>query len=185
MADVYIVVFTVIGILLSVPALIITVSLLMPHVTKRAQLRLSQSFGKSFALGIPIAGAFLLWIAITSQVSVGPVQAMAFIAAVIGMGLATIGAGGMARLLGERIGNSSSPHSEMHNLVRGSIVYLLACLTPIVGWFLFVPIVGIAIVGAASFGLLNWMPKEEIAVAIECVEGEPIDDTQSLNRPIA
>jgi len=159
MADVYIVVFSVIGILLSVPALIITVSLLMPRVTKRAQIRLSQSFGKSFALGIPITGAFLLWVAIASQAGNGPVQATAFIAAVIGMGLATIGAGGMARLLGERIGDNSAPHSEMHNLVRGSVVYLLACMTPIVGWFLFMPIVGIAIVGAAVFGLLNWMPK--------------------------
>ena len=172
MADVYIVVFTVIGILLSVPALIITVSLLMPRVTKRAQIRLSQTFGKSFALGLPITGAFLLWITITSQVDVGPVQAMAYAAAVIGMGLATIGAGGMARLLGERIGDSSRPHSEMHNLVRGSIVYLLACMTPIVGWFLFVPIVGAAIVGAAMFGLLNWMPKEDTAAEV--------DDTRPL-----
>ena len=166
MADVYIVVFTVIGILLSVPALIITVSLLMPRVTTRAQTRLSQSFGKSFALGIPIAGALLLWVAITSQTG-GFMQATAFIVAVIGMGLATIGAGGMARLLGERIGDHSAPHSEMHNLVRGSIVYLLACMTPIVGWFLFVPIVGVAIIGAATFGLLNWMPKENMAAEVD------------------
>ena len=99
------------------------------------------------------------------------------------MGLATIGAGGMARLLGERIGDHSSPHSEMHNLVRGSIVYLLACLTPIVGWFLFVPIVGIAIVGAATFGLLNWMPKREDEIGR--AEDVGIDDTRPLNLPIA
>ena len=180
MADVYIVVFTVIGILLSVPALIITISLLMPRVTKRVQTRLSQSFGKSFALGIPITGAFLLWVAITSQAGNGLVQAMAFIVAVIGMGLATIGAGGMARLLGERIGDNSAPHSEMHNLVRGSIIYLLACMTPIVGWFLFVPIVGIAIVGAAVLGLLGKSAREQGSEG----DGErDLDDTRPLNRP--
>lgn len=183
MADVYIVVFTVIGILLSVPALIIAVNLLMPRITKRAQARLSQTFGKSFALGLPISGVLLLWVVITSQIGNGLIQATAFIVAIIGMGLATIGASGMARLLGERIGNRSSPHSEMHNLVRGSVVYLLACLTPIVGWFLFVPIASIAIVGAATFGLLNWMPKM-VEQEIQSVGEQGLDDTRDLNRPL-
>jgi len=51
----------------------------------------------------PVVAAFLLWIAITSQVNFGPVQATAFITAVIGMGLGTVGAAGMARVIGERL----------------------------------------------------------------------------------
>lgn len=158
MADVYTVTLTLIGILLSVPALLVAINLLLPNVTQRVQTRLDQTPGRSFILGVPITAAFALFIAITSQLpAVG--QAMAFIAAALFMGLGSIGGAGLARLLGERIRPLARPNSELTNLVRGAAVYELAALVPIVGWFLFIPIAGMMVVGAAAFALLNWLPK--------------------------
>jgi len=74
----------------------------------------------------------------------------------------------MARLLGERIRPLAKPNSDMMNLLRGAIVYELACLVPFVGWFIFAPLVGITVLGAAVFALIGWMPKpvirEQLAV---------------------
>ena len=162
MADVYTVLFILLGILLTLPALLVAINLLLPAVTQRAQTRLTETPGKSFFLGIPVASAFLLFVAISSQVNFGLVKAVGGLVAVIGMGLGTIGAAGMARLLAERLRPIARPNSELTHLIRGAVVYELACLFPLVGWFLFIPLASITVLGAAVFALLKWVPQPHI-----------------------
>ena len=168
MVDVYIVVYSLLGMLICLPALLLALNLLMPQVTRRIETRLEQTLGKSFFLGVPVTAVFLLWIAITANIP-GLGQASAFLVAFIGMGLGTVGAAGMARLLAKRVTLLASPSSDVLNLLRGAVTYELACLFPIVGWFLFAPVVGITVLGAATFGLLGWLPRravsEPVAVA--------------------
>lgn len=168
MVDVYIVVYSLLGILICLPALLLALNLLMPQITARIETRLEQTPGKSFFLGVPVTAAFLLWIAITANVPIGVVRGTAFVAAFVGMGLGTLGAAGMSRLLAKRI-TLTKPTSEAMNWLRGAVMYELACLFPIVGWFLFAPIVGITVLGAAVFGLLGWLPRptvsEQVVVA--------------------
>ena len=162
MADVYIVVFSVIAILISLPALLVVLALLMPGVVSRSAGRLSRTPGKCLVLGIPVAAAFFLWIAITSPVNFGPVKATAFAAGLTGLGLGIIGAAGFARHIGQRLGAVSGPKSEITHLVRGALVFELACFFPIVGWFLFLPLAGALSLGAAVFGLLSWIPTPQV-----------------------
>ena len=159
MADVYIVVFSLIGILVSLPALLVALNLLMPKTTGISYARLKQTPVKCFFAGIPTTAAFLLFIAIAANVPNGTVQALAFVAAFLGMGLGSLGGAGLARLLGERLGRLSQPSSAMSSWVRGAVVFELACLVPVVGWFLFMPIAGITLLGAATFGLVGWLPQ--------------------------
>jgi hypothetical protein len=167
MADVYTVTFIIIGILITVPALLVGLNLLMPGPTIRAQVRLRETPGRSFGLGAVLTAVFLTIILVTVQIP-GPGQAFGFALAIIGMALGSLGAAGMARLLGERIRPLAKPNSDMMNLLRGAIVYELACLVPFVGWFIFAPLVGMMVLGAAVFALIGWMPKpvihEQLAV---------------------
>ena len=165
MADVYTVTFILIGILLSLPAFLVGLNLLLPQVTKRAQTRLTQTPGRCFLLGVPVTAAFALWITIISQVSFGPIQATAYVAAIVGMGVGTIGAAGLTRLLAHRLHDISDTAPELTHLLRGAVIYELACLFPIVGWFLFIPLMGVTLVGAATFALLGWLPKPQIVVS--------------------
>ncbi len=158
MADVYTVTLIIIGLLISLPALLVGLNLLMPGVTIRAQVRLRETPGKSFGLGAVLTAVFLLIILVTFQIP-GPGQAFGVGFAVAAMGLGTLGAAGMARLLGERIRPLVKPNSDMMNLLRGAVVYELACLVPFVGWFIFAPLVGMMVLGAAVFALIGWMPK--------------------------
>ncbi|MEZ4591615.1 MAG: hypothetical protein R3D55_10820 [Chloroflexota bacterium] len=162
MVDVYIVVYSLLGILICLPALLLALNLLMPQVTERIETRLEQTPGKSFVLGVPVTAVFLLFSAITANIP-GLGQASAFLAGFVFMGLGTLGAAGMSRLLARRVNVLVSPSSEALNLLRGAVLYELACLFPIVGWFLFAPIVGITVIGAATFGLLGWLPRPSVS----------------------
>ena len=84
MVDVYIVVYSLLGILICLPALLMALNLLMPQTTTHIVTRLEQTPGKSFFLGIPVTAAFLLWIAITANVPLGLVRGTAFLAAFLG-----------------------------------------------------------------------------------------------------
>ncbi|MCB0010768.1 MAG: hypothetical protein KDE34_02680 [Anaerolineales bacterium] len=161
MADVYIVVYTLLGMLITLPALLVALNLLLPRVTTRTAQRLSQTPVKSFFMGLPLVALLSLWIAMTAQAAFGPLRFTAFAAALFGMGLGTLGAAGLARSLGARLEPMLSPASAMLNLLRGAVVYELACLFPIIGWFLFAPIVGTTVIGAAIFGIIGWVPTTE------------------------
>ena len=158
MADVYTVTFILIGILISLPALLVGLNLLMPGITIRTQVRLRETPGRSFWLGMGVTAVFLIIILFTAQIP-GLGQAFAFGLAVLGMGLGSLGAAGMARLLGERIRPLAKPNSDMMNNLRRGVVFELACLVPFVGWFVFAPLVGMTVLGAAVFALVGWMPK--------------------------
>jgi hypothetical protein len=161
MADVYIVVFTVIGFLISYPGLMAALNLMLPKVTDSAYQRLAQTPGRSFMLGLPVAVAFSLWILITANIGVGPVQALAFIAGLIWMTLGALGSAGLTRLLGERISEWNQTGTAIGNIVRGAIIYELAFMFPILGWFVVLPLTSIVVLGAAIFGLLGWVPKSK------------------------
>jgi len=159
MADVYTVLFIVIGILISVPALLVALNLLMPQVTERVERRLDKSPGKSFAVGLPVTAVLLFWSLANFESNAGLLQTSAFIIFFLGMALGSIGGAGMARLLGRRIAPLSDNHSDIHFLLRGAIVYELAALVPFVGWFIFAPIVGIMAVGAAVLSMFSKQPS--------------------------
>lgn len=174
MADVYGVTFTLIGILLSVPALLVALNLLLPKTTTHTYKRLKHTPYKSFGLGLPITFMLVIWIILMANAGSGAFQAIAFGSAFAGMAVGSIGGAGMARLLGERIGNMSNPNSEMTNLVRGAVAYEMACLVPIVGWFVFIPLVGISAIGAGVFGLIGWYPGRFFRSSSTTTEPKPI-----------
>ena len=159
MADVYTVTFILIGILLSLPALLIGLNILMPRVTERVQTRLTETPGKSFALGLGLTAVSALFILITAQANLGPLRAAAIMAGVTYAGLGTIGAAGMTRLLGQRLSNGNQSTTDLTRLLRGALIYELACFFPIVGWFLFAPLAGMTVIGAATFALLKRRPR--------------------------
>ncbi|MEW5985578.1 MAG: hypothetical protein AB1791_02995 [Chloroflexota bacterium] len=161
MTDVYIVTLSLIGILISLPALLVALNLLLPTLTGHAYTRLARTPGRCFVLGLPVALGFIVWMAITTQARFGLLRSSAFLVAVLGMGLGTLGAAGLARLLGERIGRQAATPSSISSLVRGALVYELACLVPGVGWLLFAPLAGITVLGAAVFAVLGWLPRPE------------------------
>ncbi len=161
MADVYIVTFSVIGILISFPGLVVALNLLLPRTVERAYIRLNRTPVKSFILGALVTLVIGVWVAALAGAPSGALKGIAAVSAVIGLGLSSIGVAGLARLLGERISFLGETRSELVNLVGGAVIYELACLAPPVGWFLFLPLSVVTTVGAAVFALLRWVPRQK------------------------
>lgn len=155
MADVYTVTFLVIGLLVSYPALLVALNLLLPQVTGRAAERVSAGPFKTFAVGTVLTAGMALLILATAEAGAGPVRALAWLTGLGALGLIAIGSAGMSRLLGERLVLWSEPASKLKNLLRGAVIYELAGIMPIVGWLLFLPAMVILSIGAATAALFS------------------------------
>jgi hypothetical protein len=83
-----------------------------------------------------------------------PVMRLLGVAIALLLGSAmTVGASGLAQMMGRRIAGMSDGATEWGGLVRGSLAFSLACLVPIIGWMLFLPIVTILSMGAGIVAL--------------------------------
>jgi hypothetical protein len=65
-----------------------------------------------------------------------------------------VGLAAMAQLLGERLRALSPGMTPLGGLVRGALTLEFALLLPFFGWFLFLPLVGLALIGAGGIGCL-------------------------------
>jgi hypothetical protein len=76
----------------------------------------------------------------------------------------------MCRLMGERI---AGKEAGLTHILKGAVMLELACFTPLVGWFLFTPLVMALNTGAAAFALIGWAPKPRPA------QEQPVDSTRT------
>ena len=169
--NLYIVVFSVIGILISYPGFTLALNFLIPVKTNHAYRRLSQTPFVAMFTGSIVTFIILFGIIVAFQFDSGIVKAVGVILGVAGLGIGSIGSAAISRILGERLAFLANSNFSPRYMAIGAIVYELACLTPIVGWFLFIPISTIAAVGAAVFGILGWSPK---SLAEETPEEEAV-----------
>jgi hypothetical protein len=133
-------------------SLLAVVALMFPSPVERARAALETSLGRSFLLGLVnflFAGALVALFAKLGQGARGPLAAILILIALIILAFlavcATLGLAGLTTLVGERIGEGAGPFRRH---LRGSLLVILAGLTPYVGWFGFSPLAVIVSIGA-------------------------------------
>lgn len=152
LADVYTVTLIIVGILITVPALLIALNLLLPRFTERIQQRAQANPVMGLVLGGIVGLAAVLLVAILAQAP-GPLRTLAWVAGLVLAAVGALGAAGISRLLGLRLGQWSAPTSRLNNLVRGAVIYELAALVPLLGWFVFLPLMALIGLGTAVLAL--------------------------------
>jgi hypothetical protein len=134
-------------------ALFVTLRALFPHRLARTQSLAGRMPGRAFLVGLVNALFFaalaLAFIALSQWVGaeVLGLPALLFVA-VLAVGL-TIGLAGVAQLVGQRI---VSGRSDLQHTLFGTLALGFACLTPLVGWFILLPYVGMLGLGALVIG---------------------------------
>jgi len=125
-------------------ALFATVGLLFPRPVEQTRDLLSASFGRSFLLGLVnflFVGAVTALLARLGQGAGGVLAAaLLLIALLLALALTVflvLGLTALTSLLGERIGEGTSPFRRH---LRGGLLLVLASLTPYLGWFVFAPL---------------------------------------------
>jgi len=142
------------------------VAVLFPRHVEKARGLLSASYWKSFVLGLVnflFFGALAALLARFGQQARGALAAililLAIILALALLAFTLLGLSALTSLAGERIGEGNS---SFRRQLRGSLLIVLAGLTPYIGWFAFTPIMLIMSLGA---GIQAWFRKEPKAVA--------------------
>ena len=147
-------------------ALLGAVAVLFPRPVEKTRDILTASFGKSFLLGLVnflFFGALVALLARFGQRANGVLAAvlilLALILAIALTVFSLLGLSALTSLAGERIGEGTT---SFRRHLRGSLLIVLAGLTPYIGWFAFTPLALITSLGA---GIQAWFRKEPKVVA--------------------
>jgi hypothetical protein len=152
------------GILLTLgivfPGLLTALWLLFPATVERARLRLDRTPWLCFFAGGLLTAFFTIPVVILFALGNGVTQFIGWVTIFVALAIASVGAAGLAGKMGDRLAarsaNSLTPASAF---VRGAVALELAAAFPVVGWFIFIPLVIVLSLGATAFALLRWVPR--------------------------
>lgn len=160
-------VFAIFGLLLvlgvALPGMLLTWALLFPRTVQRARVRLQQTPGRSFGLGV---GLLLLAVPVLTVCFVVPLpifRLVGWLGICMLLLLSSLGGAGLALLMGDRLRSAGLDAPQPVALLRGAIALELALFFPIIGWFVALPVALLCGLGAATFGLLRWSPRPTLA----------------------
>jgi hypothetical protein len=166
MADVAAVFGTLLALGIAFPGLLVAWWLLFPVAVGRAKQRFTRTPGRCFGLGLGVA--VFVTVPITTLFLIpGPGQLLSFSVILLALGIAAIGAAGIAAAMGERLTQRTGSLSPVAAFVRGAIALELAAAFPFLGWFVVIPIALITALGATTFALLKWVPAMSAPVTNE------------------
>jgi hypothetical protein len=161
LAYVQLVVAVVVALCVSWAGLLMAVALALPRQTGIAEIALEENPKRSFFTGLGLLIVFFIAIRLI-QLPFPLIKALAF-TTILGLSaMLTVGAAGLAQLMGQRIGEMSGAKTSFGALVRGSLVYSLALCFPYMGWFLFAPLSGLCALGAGASAL--WPRRHRMAM---------------------
>jgi hypothetical protein len=104
---------------------------------------------------------------------IGLLKLVGFLATLALTGVISLGASGLALLMGRRIGEMSGAKTSFGALVRGSLIFSFAIGFPYVGWFFFLPVSLVISLGA---GVMSLLPNRQRAFP-------PVAPNRPNNRP--
>ena len=164
MGDVFAVFGGMLALGIALPGLLLAWALLFPTMVERARLRLERAPWRCFWLGLAALLLIGLPLAILFRVPAGPVQLLGWVGSFALLALASVGAAGLAALMGERLRGVGLAASAPGALLRGAVALELAAVFPLIGWFIVIPLATICSLGAAVLALLRRGSRANVAV---------------------
>lgn len=150
------------------PGLLLAWWLWIPRSVERAGLRLGQTPWRCFWLGLAIVLTGVVLLSALFSAAAGVLQLAAFVFLFGLLTLASLGAAGLAAMMGERWRGPFGA-APAACLLRGAIALELAVAVPIVGWFVVLPVVLTCSIGAA--GLALWGRRRRVPGRVENAHG--------------
>lgn len=160
MADVNAIFGTLLALGIAFPGLLTTWWLLFPVRVERIRARLAITPWRCLGMGVLAVLAFGLPIGLLLGLPFAPAKFVGVVVFFSELAFASMGAAGLAAEMGDRLARrSGGTFTPAGGMVRGAMALELAAAFPFVGWFLVIPLVTVAGLGAACFGLLGWSPR--------------------------
>lgn len=159
MGDVFAIFGALLAIGIALPGLLLAWSLLFNSTVERARVRLQYTPWRCFWFGVAGLALGALPILILFNIPGGIFRLFGSIGIFLLLTFASLGASGLASLMGDRLRGGGVAVSRSGALLRGAVALELAAAFPLVGWFAVIPIAAICSLGAAGFALLHWAPR--------------------------
>lgn len=156
---------------IAIPGLLVAWWLLCPRLVERAGICLVRTPGRCFGLGLGCVAVAFLPLAVLFKVRAG----IGLAALCTLLACASIGAAGLAGVMGDRLRRDSPAISPVGALLGGAVALELAAVVPLIGWFVVLPLAFACGLGAACFALVGWHPRTEPAPASLPVAPRPLD----------
>lgn len=154
-------VWLVIGYVLMQTGIQVWAALMLPNPVERARQRIMRQPYVSFFTGLAFWGVTMLFASALIRIpGAGSLAGYALMAPMLAASI--VGGAAFSRILAERIRKMQRNESEISALVGGALATTVATLLPVIGWFMFLPIVGWIGIGA---GLLGIVSKKRVAEA--------------------
>jgi len=148
---------------LAFPGLLVAWLLLFPNVVERARNRVERTPWTTFWMGIAGLIGATIPIMVLLALPFAPAKFLGWVGILAALTFASLGASGIAAQMGRQITHRARPEmSEVGSFVWGAVAFELAAAFPILGWLIVTPLWIITSMGAAIFGVLNWMPKAHV-----------------------
>ncbi len=175
MADISAIFFILLIISVAFPCMLTGWWLLFPSLITRAQTRVEKSLARSFWLGLITLIAMTIPIVLLLALPIGPAKFAGWILLAASLALSSIGSAGIAAHLGEQMRRAGNGFTTLGGFMRGAVILELAAFFPILGWFFLWPLALITALGATTFALLNWMPREKSQIPSATTSPSPIN----------
>lgn len=158
LADVFIVLFVILGFVIVFIAYWLMAAGLFPKYVERSAERFGKSPIKATLLG-SIIGVPLVVLGLAVSKAPNPVLKLIGISiALVPMLIALFGSAGLALRIGQGLPSGRDESEPWRRVLRGSIVLALSFVLPFIGWFAVMPFAFVAGFGVFLLGLLQRKP---------------------------
>lgn len=153
MADVFKILFLILGMLICTVSYWLMFTALFAPAVYRAQQALATTPKRMFFVGLLVGLPILAVGFALAAKGAGPLKLLGVGILLLLTSAALFGAAGLVRMVGQGLCTAQQPRSNGYLVLRGGAVVSIACVLPLVGWFLLLPAVLILGVGATVHAL--------------------------------
>lgn len=155
LGDVFLIFAGLLGVSLAAWAAMVLSCMLFPARCATGAQELEYHPVRAFFIGLsillPVGGVGMFLIALPAPVA----KFLGLVVWLILLAFAAFGSGGLARLVGQRVQTTGGASTFYGGYVRGASLVVLACHIPLVGWFLFAPLLLVCSLGMATRSLFG------------------------------
>jgi hypothetical protein len=147
LGDVFATLFLFLGTSAAVVAMMVLAALAMPDKTQQAAYVVQDSLPRTVGLGLLVGAPLLLFSFVLVSLQIPLVTLLGFAVMAVVFLIGAVGAGTMARVMGERLRREAPGTNDMAAMVKGSVALVLATWIPIFGQLVLAPLFLLAAIG--------------------------------------
>lgn len=155
LGDIFALIAGLVGISLAAWAAMVVSALLFPSRSAASAREFENHPWRAFGIGLVVLIPFAIGGTILAAIPNPLAKVLGILVYLSVLLLGAFGAGGLARLIGQRVQTTGGTSTFYGGYAKGAALVVMICHLPFIGWFLLFPVILICSLGAAARSLLT------------------------------